>query len=800
MDGAGEGVPSSHIAPPLGAGAVPAPSDGALPSGAPSAPVAATGEPKGDQGSMSGQPAPGAQQEGASGALPPNTATDLIAKSHGGPAPSTPTMTSSGEAAAGTGVSDGPHVDEAPSAALGGAKYGSVSLGGDPREGEGVGAGGGSNPDGGGVTAGGSSGSGHDDVGAGGGSAGAGQGVVEDDDGDSVMGGMFGPDSDDEAGDASTEAPAGGSDAPGAASSTSTRAVPAGGPPQPATATSTPGDGGVSTASAPGGAAAASAAVAVAGSTPSVAAPAAPAVPVKLLPILRGKLAWNESLVCTFSGQWAMTPTDTVTSAFYYVGRSPAPASGAPPACPFDGYFMLKGLLPAKTPGGPVTHTENKVEEKGLQLAFTPAADGAGGVQTVTGNGKNKFGAFSLKGTFDPATGAVEVTKEYVIKPRAAPRSARRGGRTKTPVRPRKAVKREPSTGGRTPKVAKRTAVPQSTPRAQRKRALPSHLRDLGPAYKPQLSEELKACTRVLAQLMRHEASMPFLRPVDPVALNIPDYFDVIKQPMDLGTIEAHVGKGTYGNQHEFANDVRLVFSNAVLYNKPGSDVHRMAQSMQKAFETSFKRAMADVEARRREEAVRREQARSAKQAAEAKRKSAKARAQAERGGARRGRGGRAATPRGRKAWASDDEDDASVTSSMSGRKRAANRTPAARSAKKPRRRTPKAPAGPGAGVGASEVAMLRAQLAALQQQVVALQTNVPAPVAFTDADKRALSESINRLPGDQLDTVLEIIASRMPALRNRAGEEDVEIDIDSLDTGTLVELRDFVQVRVRVV
>ena len=29
----------------------------------------------------------------------------------------------------------------------------------------------------------------------------------------------------------------------------------------------------------------------------------------------------------------------------------------------------------------------------------------------------------------------------------------------------------------------------------------------------------------------------PFAIPVDPVALNIPDYFDVIKQPMDLGTI-----------------------------------------------------------------------------------------------------------------------------------------------------------------------------------------------------------------------------------------------------------------------
>ena len=31
------------------------------------------------------------------------------------------------------------------------------------------------------------------------------------------------------------------------------------------------------------------------------------------------------------------------------------------------------------------------------------------------------------------------------------------------------------------------------------------------------------------------------MKPVDPVALNIPDYFDIIKQPMDLGTIQKNI-------------------------------------------------------------------------------------------------------------------------------------------------------------------------------------------------------------------------------------------------------------------
>ncbi len=39
---------------------------------------------------------------------------------------------------------------------------------------------------------------------------------------------------------------------------------------------------------------------------------------------------------------------------------------------------------------------------------------------------------------------------------------------------------------------------------------------------------------RVMRKLMRRKSAWPFLEPVDPVALNIPDYPDVVKHPMDL--------------------------------------------------------------------------------------------------------------------------------------------------------------------------------------------------------------------------------------------------------------------------
>nr|GMC55607.1 transcription factor GTE8-like [Ipomoea batatas] len=46
-----------------------------------------------------------------------------------------------------------------------------------------------------------------------------------------------------------------------------------------------------------------------------------------------------------------------------------------------------------------------------------------------------------------------------------------------------------------------------------------------------------------------------FNEPVDPVKLNIPDYFTVIKHPMDLGTIKKKLASGQYSNPLDFLAD-----------------------------------------------------------------------------------------------------------------------------------------------------------------------------------------------------------------------------------------------------
>ena len=37
--------------------------------------------------------------------------------------------------------------------------------------------------------------------------------------------------------------------------------------------------------------------------------------------------------------------------------------------------------------------------------------------------------------------------------------------------------------------------------------------------------------------MMQNKNAFPFLRPVDPISQSCPTYYDVIKNPMDLGTI-----------------------------------------------------------------------------------------------------------------------------------------------------------------------------------------------------------------------------------------------------------------------
>eukprot|EP00466_Bigelowiella_natans_P010333 jgi/Bigna1/47311/estExt_Genewise1.C_120101 len=98
----------------------------------------------------------------------------------------------------------------------------------------------------------------------------------------------------------------------------------------------------------------------------------------------------------------------------------------------------------------------------------------------------------------------------------------------------------------------------------------------------------VRGLKKTLKGLMKHKFGYVFNEPVDPIKLNLPTYFEVIKHPMDLGTIKSRLDRGYYTEKQTFAEDIRLVFSNACKFNPPHSRVHQMALTMKEIFENKF--------------------------------------------------------------------------------------------------------------------------------------------------------------------------------------------------------------------
>ncbi|KAL8121175.1 hypothetical protein AgCh_018071 [Apium graveolens] len=93
-------------------------------------------------------------------------------------------------------------------------------------------------------------------------------------------------------------------------------------------------------------------------------------------------------------------------------------------------------------------------------------------------------------------------------------------------------------------------------------------------------------CGNILEALIKHPAAPGFCEPVDPVKLNIPDYFSIISKPMDLGTVRTKLRNNMYLTVVEFQDDVKLTFSNAMLYNPSGNFFHNNAMILDRIFNT----------------------------------------------------------------------------------------------------------------------------------------------------------------------------------------------------------------------
>lgn len=96
-------------------------------------------------------------------------------------------------------------------------------------------------------------------------------------------------------------------------------------------------------------------------------------------------------------------------------------------------------------------------------------------------------------------------------------------------------------------------------------------------------------CLPIVQDLIDDPFGWVFIDAVDPVALGLPDYFDVVKNPMHLELVKKKLENAIYADMETFERDVKLVFENAILYNGEESEVGQLAQSMLVKFEQLYK-------------------------------------------------------------------------------------------------------------------------------------------------------------------------------------------------------------------
>ena len=67
-------------------------------------------------------------------------------------------------------------------------------------------------------------------------------------------------------------------------------------------------------------------------------------------------------------------------------------------------------------------------------------------------------------------------------------------------------------------------------------------------------------------------------------ASDAPDYYEIVRRPIDLKAIKARIREGQITNSLEYQRDIYLMFANSMMYNRPDSDLYKMAEEVYQTF------------------------------------------------------------------------------------------------------------------------------------------------------------------------------------------------------------------------
>ncbi|KAG0353475.1 hypothetical protein BG005_007238, partial [Podila minutissima] len=279
-------------------------------------------------------------------------------------------------------------------------------------------------------------------------------------------------------------------------------------------------------------------------------------------------------------------------------------------------------------------------------------------------------------------------------------------------------------------------------------------------------NEQLRFCLTVLKEFSKKskaEFMFPFMEPVDPIKLNIPEYPLIIKHPMDLSTIRQKLEGDEYDDASQFEADVRLVISNCYAFNPPGSQVHIMGQRMEKLFNEKWAERPApptppmetvDVDSEEMDDDS------SDDKIAEMERhlKTLSDKLESMKADKKKDKHGKKSKSSSKHSKARSEVSAPTSTSSE----------------KKKHKRSRQV-------ISSSED----------EDDMDVVRVKEKAPLITLDQQKE-LSNTINNFTGQELADVIQIIHDSMPHLKN-GGQDEIELDMDSLDPTTLYRLHEYV-------
>ncbi|XP_069124363.1 nucleosome-remodeling factor subunit BPTF-like isoform X2 [Argopecten irradians] len=106
-------------------------------------------------------------------------------------------------------------------------------------------------------------------------------------------------------------------------------------------------------------------------------------------------------------------------------------------------------------------------------------------------------------------------------------------------------------------------------------------------SQKELLDKDYDTLRRLVKSLQSHKMAWPFLEAVD--RNEVPDYYHVIKDPMDLTTVERRLQKKKYHKLKDFVKDVTKIFDNCRLYNPTDTPFYQCAEVLETFFVQKLK-------------------------------------------------------------------------------------------------------------------------------------------------------------------------------------------------------------------